>query len=114
MRWPSPAAAGDTLQLLLTVSWPSPAAAGDTLQLLLTVSWPSPAAAGGTLQLWCARSSSCVLCLFCEADSIARWLNSCGLVVLRHLGSSLAWDQTHVPCTARQILNHWTARETLH
>ena len=30
-----------------------------------------------------------------------------GLVALRHVGSSWTRDQTHVPCIARQILNHW-------
>ena len=33
------------------------------------------------------------------------WLT--GLVTPRHVGSSLARDQTHVPCIARQPLNHW-------
>ena len=27
------------------------------------------------------------------------------------VGSSQTRDQTHVPCTGRQILNHWTTRE---
>ena len=27
--------------------------------------------------------------------------------------TSLTRDQTHIPCTARQILDHWTTREVL-
>ena len=33
-----------------------------------------------------------------------------GLVALQHVGSSQTRNQTHVPCTGRQILNHRTAR----
>ena len=50
----------------------------------------------------------------------------CGTWALEHVGSEVAahgpscsracgilpdWDQTCVPCLARQILNHWTTRE---
>ena len=38
-------------------------------------------------------------------------LGPLGLGVLRHVGSSQARDWTHVPCTSRQILNHWTTGE---
>ena len=31
-----------------------------------------------------------------------------GLVVPRDVESSWTGDQTHVPCTIRQIRNHWT------
>ena len=34
-----------------------------------------------------------------------------GLVIPQHVESSQTRDQTHVPCTGRQIINHWTARE---
>ena len=33
------------------------------------------------------------------------------LVALQHVGSSRTRDRTHVPCTGRQILNHWATRE---
>ena len=33
-----------------------------------------------------------------------------GLVAPRHAKSSLARDQTHVPCTGRQTSIHWTTR----
>ena len=36
-----------------------------------------------------------------------------GIVVLRHAASFQTRDQIHVPCTSRQILNHWTTREVL-
>ena len=35
-----------------------------------------------------------------------------GLVASRHVGSSQTRDRTPVPCIGRQILNHWTTRET--
>ena len=43
----------------------------------------------------------------------ARWLrlpgsSSMGLVAALHMGSLPTRDRTHVPCTGRQILNHWT------
>jgi len=37
-----------------------------------------------------------------------------GSVALRHMKSSQTRDQTRVPCTGRQILNHWTTREVQH
>ena len=41
----------------------------------------------------------------------AQWVQDTGLVTLQHVGSSWTRDQIHVPCTSRQILNHWTTRE---
>ena len=35
------------------------------------------------------------------------------LVALQHVGSSQTRDRTRVPCTGRQVLNHWTSREVL-
>ena len=32
-----------------------------------------------------------------------------GLVALRHVGSSWTRDGTRVPCTGRQIINHWVS-----
>ena len=34
-----------------------------------------------------------------------------GFVALRHGGSYLTRDQTHVSCVGSQTLNHWTTRE---
>ena len=45
------------------------------------------------------------------------WLESTGsVVVLRglamwHVESSQTGDGIHVPCTGRQILNHWTTKK---
>ena len=62
----------------------------------------------------------------CGAQAVgvqAQWLrtqaqrlliSTCGLVALRHVGSSWTRDQSHAPCIDRQILNHWTTREILH
>ena len=33
------------------------------------------------------------------------------LVAPRHVGSSQTRDQIPIPCTGRQIVNHWTTRE---
>ena len=33
------------------------------------------------------------------------------LAALRHVESSQTRDQTRVPSTGRQVLNHWTTRE---
>ena len=42
----------------------------------------------------------------------AQWLWYMGLVALQHVGwSSQTRDQTFVPCTGRQILNHWATKE---
>ena len=34
-----------------------------------------------------------------------------GLGAPRHVGSSRARDQTHVPCAGRRTPSHWTTRE---
>ena len=41
------------------------------------------------------------------------WWWYSGLVASWHVGSSHIRDWTHVPCIARQILNHWTTWEVL-
>ena len=46
-------------------------------------------------------------------DEWAQQLQHTDLAALRHVGSSQARDQTGVPCTARQIPNHWTTTEAL-
>ena len=38
-------------------------------------------------------------------------LCSAGLVALKHVEYSRTRDRTYVPCTGRQILNHWATRE---
>ena len=40
-------------------------------------------------------------------------LSGCGLVALRHVGSSGTRNQTCVSCMSRQILYHWTTMEAL-
>ena len=46
---------------------------------------------------------------------VARRLFSCDVLAQLLHGiwnlSSLTKDQIHIPCIARQILNHWTTRE---
>ena len=51
----------------------------------------------------------------CSSQAPECWLVAVvpGFITLRHVGSSCIRDQTGVPCTARQILNHWTTREAL-
>ena len=41
----------------------------------------------------------------------AQYLWRTGLAALWHVGSSQTRDRTHIPCTDRQILNHYTTRE---
>ena len=48
---------------------------------------------------------------FSSCGMQAQQLWRTGLVAPRHVGSSRARDQTHVPCIGRQILNHCTTRE---
>ena len=43
----------------------------------------------------------------------AQQLSHMGLAALWHVGSSWIRDQTHVPRTGRQILNHQTTKEVL-
>ena len=50
---------------------------------------------------------------FSSCSTWAQWLWHMGLVAPRHVKSFWTRDQTHVPCTGRQILNHWTTREIL-
>ena len=45
----------------------------------------------------------------CGSQALELWLT--GLVAPRYVGSSPTRDPTHVPCTGRWILNHWTTRE---
>ena len=55
----------------------------------------------GSLQLrWAGLLSS--------SRDFSLWLllQTNGLVALRHVGSSRAWDGTHVPCIGRWILTH--------
>ena len=40
--------------------------------------------------------------------------DSWALVAPQHVASSWTSDQTHVFCTGRQILNHWTTKEIPH
>ena len=51
-------------------------------------------------QLWLTGSRAQAQQLWCT-----------GFVAPRHVGSSQTRDQTHVPCTGRQILNHCATRE---
>ena len=48
---------------------------------------------------------------FYSCGSWTQQLRHTGLVALKHAGSSSTRDRTHVPCTGRWILNHWTTRE---
>ena len=48
---------------------------------------------------------------FSGCSTQAQELWGTGLVALRLVESSRIRDQTHVPCTGRQILIHWTTRE---
>ena len=57
----------------------------------------------GTIGSSCTGVSSC--------STWAQWLWHTGLVAPRHVKSFWTRDQTHVPCTGRQILNHWTTRK---
>ena len=56
-----------------------------------------------------APASRCVGSPYGKAGAQYLWLR--GLVAPQHVGSSQTRDQTCVPCTGRQILNHWTTRE---
>ena len=56
---------------------------------------------GGFSCCWALGSRACGL----------QYLWCTGLVVPQHVGSSWTRDQTHVPCTGRQILNHCTTGE---
>ena len=61
---------------------------------------------------WGAQASHCRCFSCCEALVTQVSVVWCkGLVVLHHVESSWTRNRTHVPCTGRQILNHWTTRE---
>ena len=54
-----------------------------------------------------ARASHCI-----SLSSSGTWaLGYVGLAVSSQVGSSRNMNWTHVPCTGRRILNHWTTRE---
>ena len=94
------------------------------------------AASGGHSSLRCADfSPQCPLLLWstgsrgagfssCDTRAQELWLASSraqaqqlwctGLVAPWHVGSSQARAQTHVPCTGRQIPNHYATREAPH
>ena len=44
-------------------------------------------------------------------DVWAQKLWHMGLVTLQHVEYSQTRDRTHLPCTGKRILNHWTTRE---
>ena len=46
-----------------------------------------------------------------QASAVVAW--NMGSVALRNVESSWTRGWTHVPCTGRQILNHWTTMEVL-
>ena len=54
-----------------------------------------------------------LLLLWSSGSRVVRLLQwwHMGSVALQHVGSSQTRNQTHVPCTGRQILNHWTTRK---
>ena len=53
------------------------------------------------------RASHCI-----SLSSSGTWaLGYVGLAVSSQVGSSRNMNWTHVPCTGRRILNHWTTRE---
>ena len=67
----------------------------------------------GCSLLWCEGISLWCLPLLWGSSSTAQglqWLCAWA-VTLRHVGSYLTRDQTHVSCVGSQILNHWTTRE---
>ena len=50
----------------------------------------------------------------CGAWALEQGLGTCGTQASLppwHVGSSRARDRTLVPCTGKQVLNHWTTRE---
>ena len=84
--------------------------------------------------LHCGTRAVCAACGLSLVEArellsvVVRGLWACRLQELQHGDSVVAahglrcsaacvifWlrDRTHVPCTARQILNHWTAKEAL-
>ena len=70
--------------------------------------------AGAALQLCCAGFSLRWLLLLQSTGPRAHGFSRCSAwVALQHVESSWTRDRTHVLCTGRQILNHWTTREVL-
>ena len=69
---------------------------------------------GGTLQLWCLGLAPWWLLLL-QSTALSTQVGSVavahGLVAQWHRESFQTRDLTSVPCTCRQILNHWTTRE---
>ena len=61
---------------------------------------------------WELLSSGSVWASHCSGFSCGPWaLGPTDLVAGWYAESSWTRDQTYVPCTGRQILNHWTTRE---
>ena len=77
----------------------------------------------GLLSSCGAWASHCGGFSCCEAWALGLWesvvavhgFSSCGNKLSCSLAHGIFWtkDWTHIPCIARQILNHWTIRETL-
>ena len=70
---------------------------------LLYMGFMNSCAEQGLLFASCCRGFPC-----CGAQ-----LRCMGLAAPWHVGSSRSRDQTRVPRTVRQMLNHWTTREAL-
>ena len=90
-----------------------PANAGDVREAGLIPGWGrSPGEGhGNPLQYPCLENP-----MDRAASSLwwAQYLWCMDLVTPWHVGSSWTRDRTHVPCTGRRILNHWTNREVQH
>ena len=66
-----------------------------------------------SLDNWASHFSDSSYCRAWALGHKLQQLWCMGLVVPQHVESPLARNWTHVPCTGRKILNHWTIRETL-
>ena len=66
-----------------------------------------------SLDNWASHFSDFSYCRAWALGHKLQQLRCIGSVVPQHVESPLARNWTHVPCTGRQILNHWTIRETL-
>ena len=66
-----------------------------------------------SLDNWASHFSDFSYCRAWALGHKLQQLRCIGSVVPQHVQSPLARNWTHVPCTGRQILNHWTIRETL-
>ena len=82
---------------------------GFQLLFFLIFIWVHWSLSCGTWNLHCIMQDLFVA----VPDSLVVVCGLCaGLAAPWHVdNSSLTRDQTHVPCIARQILNHWTTRE---